>query len=218
MKKKILSVCMACAMTLGLLTGCGAPAATEQTVETVTPDVPVTGTWTVPDGASLEFAEDGTYTDTSKKNRTGTYLFPKENSDFKLAKIFESVEYITCTGDDGKQTASGAVLQDVMIVYSDLDSKERYYFRDGRDAVKPEAILGKWEDVYDAESTMEFTEEGKLYAFDDTSSYTVGQAEFGTCVTVDDGESQARYAAAVYEQYLILVNVESSSMYLLVKR
>ena len=218
MNKKILSLVTACVLSLGLLCACGAAAQPEQTAKTVTPDVPVTGTWTIPGGSSVEYRADGTYTDFSKKNRTGTYTFLDEMKGFRLAKLFDQLEYVVCTSDKGKKAATGAVLQDLMIVYSELDNKELYYVRGGRTAVDSADLIGTWIDVYDNESKMEFTADGKLNAFEKTSAYTLGEEkDCGSSITVTDGDNQAVYAVLTYGDYLFLVRKDPSKLYLLVK-
>ena len=217
MKKRILSVLAVCAVAMGMLCGCMSVAPEPEAPESVTPDTPVTGTWTSPAGSTLDFNEDGSYVDHTKSNRTGTFAYVAENSDFSLAQLFDKVEYVICTADNGDEAITAAVMQDVIIAYSAKDHEELYFLRDGRDAVDAEAILGEWIDVYDAESTMNFSADGKLNAFDETSDYTVEQGDYGTCITVRNAESETSYAIASYEDYLFMICCDSQKLYLLAR-
>ena len=104
-----------------------------------------------------------------------------------------------------------------MIAYSAKDHAELYYVRDGRDAVDAESIQGEWIDVYDKDSTMSFSADGKLHAFDETSDYTIEQGDCGTCVTVKSGDSETTYAIASYEDYLFMICCDSQKLYLLAR-
>lgn len=217
MKKRIVSVLAVCAMAMGMLCGCMSVAPEPEKPESITPDTPVTGTWVSPAGSPLDFNEDGTYVDHTKNNRTGTFAYVAENADFSLAQLFDNVEYVTCTADNGDEAITAAVLQDVMIAYSAKDHAELYYVRDGRDAVDAESIQGEWIDVYDKDSTMSFSADGKLHAFDETSDYTIEQGDCGTCVTVKSGDSETTYAIASYEDYLFMICCDSQKLYLLAR-
>lgn len=217
MKRRFLFAALACAVLGALLCGCVPAASTAGETEDITPTMPVTGSWHSPAGSTLDFNEDGTYVDHTKKNRTGSYVYRAENSDFNLAQIFDAIEYVLCTDDDGDETITGAILQDVMIVYSAKDHAELYYVRDGRPEVDISALLGEWIDVYDAASTITLSDDGTMLAFDQTSEYTVAQTDCGTCITVKNEGGETSYAVATYEDYLFLLSCDAQSMYLLAR-
>ncbi len=216
MKKQRIFVLTACVMMMSMSCGCMSVAPNADAPESVHPDTPVTGSWHSPGGSTIDFNEDGTYVDHTKKNRTGTYTYVAENTNFSLAQLFDHVEYVTCTDENGEEAITCAVMQDVMIAYSENDHKELYYLRDGRQAVDAKTIQGKWMDVYDEQSTLEFTADGTLSAFNETSAYTIQQGDSGTYITVKSGSNETSYVIASYEDYLFMIS-NDTQMYLLTR-
>ncbi len=229
MKKKNILIGAVCVLALGLLAACGSTTTSsgsgsgeEAADATIVTDISVSGTWTSSKGKTFEFTEDGTYTDNSKNSvnakRQGTYEIVEENSGFTISYLFDSIEYLVCTNSKGTEAATCAVLQDVMIIYSELDNEERYYFRDGRDEVTQDMLVGAWIDVNDADSILEFNEDGTLDAFDQTSNYVLEQTEYGTCVNVSNDDDETQYIIAPYENYLIMVIADTTSLYMLAQQ
>ncbi len=224
LKKRILSGCLLAALSLGILSGCTIAkdvmddeSATKLTEDQV--DVSVIGTWDIPGkDRPFEFKKDGTYVDHFSSNRTGTYSYMSQNASFTISDMFDKVEYIMCTADNGDNVLNGAILGDLISSYSQIDSKELYYLRVGRDEVPQEALLGSWRCVDRTAYQLTLHADGTANTKDDSGVYEIVQdPSYGTgikvTITHDGKDETTEYAVYPYEKYLFLGEVGEYKMY-----
>lgn len=222
--KKLLLCAALTAVSVGMLSGCtiskevmdddNATVLSEDEVK-----VSVIGEWDVPGkDRVLEFKDDGTYVDNFSSRRAGTYAYMSQNDSFTIGDLFAQVEYIMCTDDNGDNVLNGALLGDVISSYSQLDRKELYYFRIGRDEVAQEDILGSWRCIDKTAYQLTLNEDGTAKVSDDSAVYTMTQDNtYGTgislTVTHDGDEETTEYAVYPYEKYLFIYEIGSYNMY-----
>ena len=200
------------AVCVGVLGGCSMPepsrfVMTDESAKQVESDLDITGTWAVPGkDSSITFHEDGSYT--TSDDEQGTYAFMSGNENFAIADLFEEVNYISLSKEDGTVYFSGAVLGDVISGYNEDKNVARYFVREGRDEVTEDQFLGAWKDVNSSKYTLELKEGGVAVTADGEGTYTVQQnEEHGTEITVKVNDVEDTYAIICYEKYLFLYRI-----------
>lgn len=219
MKKRFVSLGLAVVLLLSLLTGCGSTKkiVASETYEVLeNPSVSVEGKWIVPGtDREISFQSDGTYTSTISDSMNGKYAYYKSIEGFDLADEFENIEYVVLSNDKDEEKLYIAVLGDVMIGY--YEHNQCYFFREEREVVPQEQILGSWNDALGGEYTMTLNEDGTgaVGDADDLEDCTYSyDAQHGYLDIVQD-DTTKQYAVGLYEGYLFAMPVGSYyNMYL----
>lgn len=218
-KKTLISAAVVCLMAGFLLTGCGPDknkGMTDPEAEVIEFNPAIAGTWVSPGrDFSMEFREDGTFTDYEKLSETeGTCEFMSQNKAFVIADQFDQVDFISCKDEKDKPFYTGALLGDLLSGYNEVQNRERYYIRKGREEVTQDMLIGDWQDVNSKDYHAAFAEDGTLVTTDWKGTYELSQnEEYGTTVTFHFEKYDEEYAVVKYEKFLFLYRVGTSAIY-----
>ncbi|MDO4616910.1 MAG: hypothetical protein Q4B03_05580 [Lachnospiraceae bacterium] len=218
---KRLRICAAISIgfvSAALLTGCGSEdtGMVDADAVAVESDADIIGSWVAPGrDFSITFSEDGTFAEKEKLSTVeGTWQFMSQNMSFAIADQFDEVHYISCVDEDEDAVFTGAVLGDLISGYNETQKMERFYVRQGREAVPQEELVGSWEDANSNSYYAILNEDGTLKTTDWEGTWEILEnEEYGTEVIFHFEDYDEEYAAIRYEKFLFLYRDGTSNVY-----